>query len=69
MDVIFYQEMNLDTIGLAMLVFLITVVVTDDKTDVKSVDNVDILMEFEVTKSLIWVAASISGLLKMLTIN
>ena len=50
MDVVFYQEMNLDTIGLAMLVSLITVVVPDDRTDVKGVDIVDILMGIEVIK-------------------
>ena len=50
MNVVFYQEMNLDTIGLAMLVSLKTVVLPDDRTDVKSVDNVDILMEIEVSK-------------------
>ena len=50
MNVVFYQEMNLDTIGLAMLVSLITVVVPDDRTDVKSVDIVDILMGIEVIK-------------------
>ena len=50
MDVVFYQEMNLDTIGLAMLVSFITVVIPDDRSDVKGDDNVDILMGIEVIK-------------------
>ena len=43
MNVVFYPEMNLETIGLAMFVFLITVVGTDDRSVVKTVDNVDTL--------------------------